>query len=690
MTLFLLMNLIVITSAFLIISKILKINTFVDFFIVLFIFYLSQIILTQTLLGALGILCLKNIFLLNLAMLLIIWLASHNRQRSLPILPHKEDLRKLLKNKIILFSFCAILGFGLVKVFVNFINPPFGWDDLNYHFTFPVEWLKQGNLDTPITVFDDPSPSYYPINGSLFFLWLIFPFRSAVLADLGQVPFFILAFLAAYGISRKLGLEKDLSFYAAALFTLIPNFFKQLQIAYVDVMVAALFLACVYYLFLLSEKFSFPNLLIYSMALGLLLGTKTVALPYCFLLFIPFLCLSLKNFSKPHFLALSILIIILLGGFSYIRNFFITGNPLYPLDLKLFGNTIFNGVMDKSVYEAHFKSEDYSLAKMLFHEGLGLQTTVFILPAVFLALPATLFKKRKPVNFNLIYFLILPLFIYLVYRYIIPLANTRYLYPLLGIGTITGIFLFKILGIPRTLLNILTAICVLASVPELAKRQELVAAIILTVLLFFGLLPAIKYIRKKSFIKSPLFIFPFLYLLLCFFSLAVRFYQLNEYPAYIKMVKYSGFWPDATYAWEWLNKNTQGNNIAYAGRPVPFPLYGTNFKNDVYYVSVNKQEPAKLHYFPQSRYRWGYDFSALHKNLEEKGNYRAGADYSVWLDNLTSHMTDYLFVYSLHQTRDVEFPIEDRWAKENPDRFKLVFTNSTVHIYEIIDRYSRS
>ncbi len=684
MILFLLMNLIVITSAFLIASKILKINTFIDFLIALFIIYLSQIIVTEILLGILGMLYLKNIFLLNLAILLAVWLISHDKQGTSLILPKESDFAKLLKNKVILFSSCVILAFGLVKVLINFANPPFGWDDLNYHFTFPVEWLKHGNLDTPITISDDPSPSYYPINGSLFFLWLILPFKSVILADLGQVPFFFLAFLAAYSISRKLGLEKDTSFYAAALFILIPNFFKQLQVAYVDVMVAALFLVCINFLFLLNEKFSFTNMLIYSMGLGLLLGTKTVALPYCFLLFIPFVYLSLRNFPKAHFLVFSLLIIILLGGFSYIRNFLITGNPLYPLDFKLFGRTLFRGVMETKIYGVHFKREDYSLAKLLFHEGLGLQTTIFVLPAVFLTLPAALFKKRKPFNFNLIYFLILPLLIYLAYRYIIPLANTRYLYPLLGIGTISGIFLAKILGIPRTLLNILVAICVLASMPELAKRQELVAAIILTVLFFFFLLPAIKYMRKNRFIKSPLFIFPFSYLFLCLFSLTERFYQINEYPAYTKMVKYSGFWPDATRAWEWLNQNTKGNNIAYVGRPVPLPLYGSNFKNNVYYVSLNKTEPAKLHYFSDSRYHWGYDFLSLHRNLEEKGNYRADADYSVWLKNLISRRSDYLFVYSLHQAKDIEFPVEDKWAKENPGRFNPVFTNSTIHIYKLV------
>ena len=137
-------------------------------------------------------------------------------------------------------------------------------------------------------------------------------------------------------------------------------------------------------------------------------------------------------------------------------------------------------------------------------------------------------------------------------------------------------------------------------------------------------------------------------------------------------------------AWDWLNRNTTGNNIAYAGRPVPFPLYGTNFKNNVYYVSVNKTEPAKLHYFTRSRYKWGYDFLSLHKNLEENGNYRSNADYSVWLNNLMKRNTSYLFIYSLHQTKEVIFPLEDEWARSNPDRFVPVFENKTIRIYKIV------
>jgi hypothetical protein len=376
----------------------------------------------------------------------------------------------------------------------------------------------------------------------------------------------------------------------------------------------------------------------------------------------------------------------LLGGFTYIRNFIDTGNPFYPLEFKLFGKVILKGVIDNVVYRAHFRPQDYAFSKLLFHEGLGIQTIIFLLPAILLALPIVYIKKRKSLNFVLVWFLLIPILIYLEYRYIIILANTRYLYPLLGIGTVMGFYLFKILNIHPHIIKILVTISILASISELAKRQELAISILLTFLSYFLLLILIKNLKLKKikFIKNPIFILFFYIFILISLILLEKDYLRNEYNRYTKMTRYSGLWPDATLAWAWLNANTQGNNIAYVGRPVPFPLYGTNFKNNVYYVSVNKIDPPKLHYFPNSRYIWGYDFTSLHKNLEEKGNYRQNADYAIWLNNLIKRNTDYLFVYSLHQTKEIEFPLEDRWAKNNPAKFIPVFTNMTIHIYKIV------
>lgn len=677
---FLLMNTLSGVSALAIAGRVLRFTALPDALISGFIIYLAQVVASEVILGLTGRLFLPQLVLLNLIILLGVLFFTRKRQ-AFPFWAGKKELFiGLLNNRAALFILTVIAVFASVKVLINLFNPPFGWDALNYHFTFAVEWLKQANLDNPIVIADDPSPTYYPLNGSLFYLWLIFPFRSVFIADLGQAPFFILSFLAVYAISRKLGLERGSAFLAAGLFSLIPNFFKQLSIAYVDLMVAGLFLAALNFLFLISGKPDFKNTLLYGVSLGLLVGTKTVALPYAALLFIPFLVLCLKARQGYRLLAAAVLTIVFFGGLSYIRNWVETGNPLYPLELKFYGRQIFKGAMDSGVYRAHFKPEDYRLSKILFHEGLGLQTLIFALPAVFLALPVALLKKIKGLDSNRLYFFILPLLIYLAYRYIIPLANTRYLYPLLAAGIILGFYLARILNLPGRAINTLAVICAIASMAELAKRSELVVSFILAGLLFLASPLWMKFLPGLLKPRNAIIL---LLSAAVFLGIGEKYYLAYEYPRYLKMAKYSGFWPDAARAWDWLNANSKGENIAYTGRPVPFPLYGTNFKNNVYYVSVNKTDPVKLHYFPESRYSWGYDFQSLHENLEAPGNYRSGADYDIWLDNLTRRNTGYLFVYSLHQTRDILFPKEDSWAAANPAKFQPVFSNQTIHIYRI-------
>jgi len=252
----------------------------------------------------------------------------------------------------------------------------------------------------------------------------------------------------------------------------------------------------------------------------------------------------------------------------------------------------------------------------------------------------------------------------------------------LGCGIISAFYAIKLLSIPLLIVDLLAVICTAASISELAKRSELIAAIILSVVLFFSLNILVNTGSRLA--RKKLFVPVFFLAVFCILSALNQDYVKNEYKRYVKMVKYSGFWTDAVKAWDWLNDDTFGNNIAYIGRPVPFPLYGSNFKNNVYYVSVNSVDPAKLHYFPGSSYKWGMDFSGLHSSFEEAGNYRGGADYTVWLENIMGRKTDYLFVYSLHQTKDISFPIEDSWARQNPQEFMPVYQNETIHIYKIL------
>lgn len=678
---FLTMNLLVISSAYLFTFKLLKFKNSIDSLICWFLIYFSQIIFTELALGINGSLTLVNLIVFNLCILIVIkWITRKNKS-SLDLSGIKTSLFEILSNRMIRAGASIILGFGLVKVLINLVNPPFGWDSLNYHFTFPVEWLKNFNLEMPIVVSDDPNPSYYPINASLYFLWLIFPFKSVFIADLGQLPFFLVAFLAIYNLAKKIGINREYSLYAAILFLVIPNIFKQLEVAYVDMILAGLFLAGLNFVFLLKEEFINKNVVIFAVILGLLLGTKTIGLPYALILSLPFFYLTLRHANKIEKLVIFSVPLILLGAFSYLRNFLLTNNPLYPLDFILFGQTVFKGVTNIGFYTAHYKPADYRLTKLLFHEGLGVQTIIFVLPSILSAFILFVSRQRRRLNFVFAYFLILPLLIYLVYYYLIPFKTPRYLYSLLGAGLVIAFYLIDLLKVPRKLLKVLIAVCLIASVSELASHLELISSIVMTVLSFFVISLLIK-LPAFTPLKFRYFNFTLFLILILGLTFLYKDYRQNEYKRYITMQDYSGFWPDATSAWSWLNDNSTADNIAYVGRPVPFPLYGTDFKNQVYYVSVNAIDPVKLHYFPRAYYRREADYLTLHENLKAEGNYRGQADYQIWIKNLKKRQTDYLFIYSLHQTKKITFPLEDQWAVDNPDKFETVFENKTIRIYK--------
>jgi hypothetical protein len=644
--------------------------------------YFVYIVVLEQTLGLFNILTLGNLYFINVLVLLALLLDIRIRKFSFS---KKSDVFEALKifpgNKFVLFFIAAITGFSLVKISLNLVNAPFGWDSLNYHFTFAVEWLKHANLDTPIVISDNPCPTYFPINGSLIYLWFMFPFKSVMLADLGQIPFFAMVFLSIYNLCRKMDVSQEYSFFAAALFTVTPNYFKQMNIAYVDIMVCAWFLLALNFLFNLNKDTSIKNTLLFALSIGMLIGTKTIALNFSFILIFFFIYILLRKkpvLNSAFLLLIFLAAVVITGSFSYIRNFAETGNPLYPLDFQAGGRVIFKGVLDKANFTAFSNPQDYSLGKILFHEGMGVGTILFILPGLVIFI-FSLFKKRRATIYDTM-LLASFIFFFIVYRYIFSLPNVRYIYPMFAIGYCMAFTALSRINFPAKILRWIVLACLIASLPEMARKAELAASLVISFILFAALIFSFKYLEKE-FLK-----FATIVILIALFALgsADKHYNKNEFRSYVKMVKFSGFWPDATKAWEWLNNSTSANNIAYIGRPVPFPLYGANFKNNVYYVSVNKIDPVKLHYFPNSYYSWGKDFLSVHKSFEQKGNYRWHADYSVWLGNLLRRKTDYLFVYSLHQTKEVEFPMEDAWATRHPEKFSPVFGNNTIHIYKIL------
>jgi hypothetical protein len=652
-----------------------------DKFLTLFLVYFSYIIIAEQSLGIIGLLTLRNLFIVNLCVLCSVCF-FHRKLRVVEVIDGytRRLISELKVSRFTLFVLAVIIGFSLAKLYVNLINPPFGWDSLNYHFTFAVEWLKNKNLSTPLVVSDIPCPTYFPLNGSLIYLWFIYPFHNVFLADLGQAPFYFMALLAIYSICRKLDVSREIAFLAAVVMAITPNYFKQLSIAYVDLMVCAWFLLALNYLLSFYEDANWENTCLFSLSLGMLIGTKTMGLTYGFILVLFFLYLIVRKLDRKGIYKIATFAILLAvtGGFSYIRNFVLTGNPLYPLSLK-FNSLSLPGVMEKSNFVAFVNKSDFAFSTMLFHEGLGAGTLIFIIPGLLLFLYGSIVKRR--IAFREVLLIACFIFIYVVYRYVISVPNVRYFYPALGVGFIMAFVALSNIRLPIRILKIIVAICVLASIPELAKPKfpEFTAALITTLFVFIILLGGFRFVQKRIVGVGLLCVLAVLVVL----TIESRNYRQNEFSRYAASRKYSGFWPDAVQAWAWLSQKSDGNNIAYVGRPVPLPLYGRDLRNNVYYCSVNGIDPMFIHYQKNAWYSWDNHSESMHRSFEEPNNYRGGANYDLWLRNLRKRKTDYLFIYSLHQTKNIAFPIEEKWASAHPAIFKLVYNNDTIHIYKL-------
>ncbi|MEW6009467.1 MAG: hypothetical protein AB1629_07530 [Candidatus Omnitrophota bacterium] len=655
----------------------------IDFLLHCFVIFFAEIIFVNLLLGIASGLTAINIIFSHIA----IYLAAFLFWRKLDYQPEFNlDLDLIFKNWLILFAFSIFICFFAVKLWINLINPPICPDSLQYHLSFPATWLKNANLFNPIVVFGSrptsaelSALSYYPINAELYFFWLMAFLRNAFLADAAQAPFYFIGIISLYSVLRKFSLEKSTAILVSLLWALIPNVFKQIRFgSQVDVMCAVFFLIVLNNLLLLYKESDYKRALIFGTSLGLFIGIKALNIFWSASLaplFIYYLYLQInKKISKSPAVILSImfLAVVIFGSFSYLRTFILTGNPFYPVRLNLFGKTILPGFIDKMSFSKLFVPwEEFSLKNMFFGEGLGLQFIAFIFPGTFIPFLVYLMRFRKINNQDYLKRLLVfvaPLIMLCLYLFYIKAYWIRYFFPYLGMGLISAAVFLNDFEKGKKYITIFGSIAIFSSAAELAHRKELIISLILSIMLFlflFAKRKSFSLIIKNQFLKLISISMIIIVGMLILLNADYNKNKFNRYPSLFKG-KESGE-RDIAYAWKWLNENThKGKRVAYTGRSESYPLFGSFLKNDVYYISLNSKPPI-VHYYPD-------------------GLYRKERDLKRWLINLKDKKIDYLFIalpYSVsnESSNPKEFPIEDTWAKEHSNIFKLVFVNTKSRIY---------
>ena len=243
----------------------------------------------------------------------------------------------------LIISAALILGMPSLLLAVKAVS-----DGPIYHLYFAVRWWQAGRLFLVAAPFGENAATYFPANGDLWFTWLLATWGGDRLARVGQSPFLVLAAVAAFGCARSLGASRSASLIATCWFaSSTPLLLYSFEPNVDTIFVAGYMMAAYFFLRAFREQGGTAEICLGALAAGEALGTKAVAVVFVPpLLAVAAAVILFRRLPRRTKIVqvLSVLLVPLVtGGYWYACNALLTGNPLYPLEVRVLGRTIAHG-----------------------------------------------------------------------------------------------------------------------------------------------------------------------------------------------------------------------------------------------------------------------------------------------------------------------------------------------------------
>jgi Dolichyl-phosphate-mannose-protein mannosyltransferase len=615
-----------------------------------------------------------------------------------------------------LLSAALVLGMKSLLLGVKVVS-----DGPIYHLYFAARWWKAGRLFLVAVPFGESAATYFPANGDLWFAWLMATCGGDRLAKVGQAPFLVLASLAAYGCARRLGAGRSASLVATCwfasstpllIFSFEPN---------VDTIFVAGYLMAAYFILRASEGAGdTAAFFLGALAAGAALGTKTVAVvfvpPVLALAMVAILVQAVPARTKILRTLVVLAAPLVSGGFWYIRDALLTGNPLYPLEVRVLGRSLLHGwylpeAMIKSPYYLPF-AEWRALGDILL-AVLDPRLTPFWIAALVLGwaikTPTTDGARRRIAIFSIMAVLNVVLYwVCIPYR-----TQQRFMLQALGLAVVplaitfdhnrwirrAGALLITLhlftpqdwpfaradgslpwdltpiipnsMGDPVLLFSRIGR----ALQPDELKRSPLgleilIGIVVCALFMVWGWGRLSSRARRSGLRLTVIAVSSVFFVVLGYLDVwrDLADPRLRFYPAF----------PDFFAGWLELESRsgTSGTRVAYAGTNIPYYLFASGLRNQVRYVNINRHRDWLMH---------DYHGLATKRGQGNWPNSRPGwdrlePDFQAWLDNLESEETQLLVVTRVnpqegsHNVADSDnFPIERRWADSHPEWFEPLY-----------------
>lgn len=664
------------------------------------VFAFGWVVVSGQLLGAFGISSLTTRLLAD-ALYVSIALLSYTKY-----FPEKKGVSKTRASvgspTLVLLLISGMIVAIAVWVWA-WVSPPPPWDAFVYHLSFPASWVKSGSI-FPVTVpFGDQAGTYFPSNVEMIFFWLLTYSRQDFTTNCVQCFFLLQCVLAVFRLCRISGADRSPSLCAAFAVFFMPSMLHQAAASEVDVAFSAMFISCLYFLIRwIKAPDTRMNMIMAFISAGLFLGSKTIAIPWTVVILIPVLLYAIYKHGFKLWMFIGIACSILTGGFWYIRNLLLTGNPLFPLTLKIGSFTLLNGAYERSsVLHSAFHTDSFAEWAALMANCWGIPIIITLAAMSIFAMFSSV-SIRKKIFFPAVSLTILFLSFFVIpYNREVRFTYTAFLVALIPLSLFINIWrkknrmymylIFLAIYICNVMLiingntmfhrqlifhlyNIVTAAHPVYKAMIPGAITMAAAAITLGGVIFFYVVTQ-KWNNKMSAVVL-------VGLALIFVS---TFVESKRYEKY-RYQYYSFFLMGRS--WDALHQLVpESARVSYTGTDLSYGLFGPMLKNTVYYTSINKHG---FKYFHQ-----------CNKYVKNSGTYvlpktdridfcRREPSYDMWRDKLVSLETDILYVTILHQNdrphiwHDEElFPIERSWADDHKDMFNLIYRNPQVRIYQV-------
>ena len=260
---------------------------------------------------------------------------------------------KRLESFAAIISVWALIYFLSQQSYLGMTSPAAEIDSLVYHIPIARHILFHGWSTVPNI---EQGWGYYPAVGETILAGLLL--ISGALMNLFNILAVALVFFVSVFLGKAFGLRPNSSLVYAAAVSLLQPALRLVNTQTVDIWFQLFTLLSV--LLLISDRKSLSSLLASGIVLGLLAGTKYSG-PFTVLILLIFFRLNLRS-VRIFKLVPGILPLIMLGGFWYVRNSFLTGNPFFPANLSFLGLSL-RGAVNNTI------TDWFPLKSVFFYPG---------------------------------------------------------------------------------------------------------------------------------------------------------------------------------------------------------------------------------------------------------------------------------------------------------------------------------